>query len=148
MSEEIFPDNSYGDDYLTQKKRKFRDEDQDGFDDNWEMEQGIHDKFNKHKRPGINVGGILKSYNGVIAVDNEYLKPIKRTGQSLKVNNPKKMRMNIDIKSPNWKGGNLKKIPIPKATGKSIKYPKFEVKMTGVTNILNGLLGKKRKKRI
>jgi hypothetical protein len=121
---EIYPDNAYGDEYLERKRRKIRDEDRDGMDDDWEQKVGLHDEFNRHRRPHLNVGGALKSHNGIIAFDHDFLTPLKSPKQSLTISSPKTIKLSLEFKNP----------PL-----------KSSIDSTGIENFLDRIMGKKKK---
>lgn len=139
---EIFPSNDEGSDYLMQKKRKFKDEDQDQMDDQWEQKVGLHDEFNRHKLPHLDIAPNIYHKNGVIGMHHDYLKPLGSH------NFPSKNKIKLTINISNPPLHKIKSIPIPQAKLKQpINTPKFSMKSSGIESVLDHILGRKNKKK-
>lgn len=107
------------------------DTDQDGLNDGYERDIGIHDRNNKplHKIPHINVGGNLpKGRNGIIAIHHDNLDHIAS----------RKMSLSLDIKTPKLRGYDVKKA----------KMPDLKIDDDSIRETISRLSGKKKRRLI
>ena len=141
-------DNNAEWDYYQKLRRKFKDDDKDGFDDNWEQKVGLHDENNRHKLPHFSMAPAMYHRKGIIGIHHDGLKSFAGPMKSLKMNEMKPMKLKVEMKQPHLKS-NLKSVSIPtsKLDDSRIKTPVMTFRDDFMNDFLERVSIRRKKKR-